>query len=304
MRLVEILHRTGYVYRRPVELCRHTFMLKPTGGFDLEVLESELSLSRRAELSEEEDEFGNSVEHADFPHAADSLDVVASFTVLHDPRDIASIRYQFANDRCADEHPDVIARSLATVRPDPGGRVADWAWSLAEGNGNDLDVVLRMNAEVTRNFTYRRREERGAQDPAETLSKGTGSCRDFACLMVEACRILGYPARFVSGYIYDDMLDGLQGGASTHAWAQVHLGGAGWVEFDPTNGGVGGKNLVRSAVAMDPSDICPINASWYGAEGDLASCTVDVQTSSRPWTELREFRSDAATAPSEMVLHP
>ena len=83
---------------------------------------------------------------------------------------------------------------------------------------------------------------------------GRGSCRDFVVLMIEAVRALGLAARFVSGYLHipTEATDDFQGGGNTHAWCQVYLPGAGWVEFDPTNGIVGNRNLIRVAVARDP----------------------------------------------------
>src|SRR5437879_6095973 len=78
------------------------------------------------------------------------------------------------------------------------------------------------------------------QAPLETLALGTGSCRDFAMLMIEAVRSLGLAARFVSGYVYSSSQKaGRAGGGHTHAWVRVFLPSCGWVEFDPTNGIVG-----------------------------------------------------------------
>ena len=73
--------------------------------------------------------------------------------------------------------------------------------------------------------------------------------------MMEAVRCLGLAARFVSGYIYVPARDEgtYLGGGSTHAWCQVYLPGAGWVEFDPTNGIIGNRDLIRVAVARDPA---------------------------------------------------
>src|SRR6202012_4592703 len=81
-------------------------------------------------------------------------------------------------------------------------------------------------------------------------------CRDFALLMMEAVRSLGFAARFVSGYLYDaalvDSETPIVGGGATHAWCSVYLPGAGWVEFDPTNGLIAGRNLIRVCVARTP----------------------------------------------------
>ncbi len=103
--------------------------------------------------------------------------------------------------------------------------------------------------------------------PAETLRLSAGSCRDLALLMIEALRSLGFAARFVSGYLYVPSRDRAamprMGGGSTHAWCQVYLPGAGWVEFDPTNAIIGNRDLIRVAVARDPSQAMPLSGILF-----------------------------------------
>jgi transglutaminase-like putative cysteine protease len=104
---------------------------------------------------------------------------------------------------------------------------------------------------------------------------------EFALFMIEAVRSLGLAARFVSGYLYDPALDGagpgLSGAGSTHAWVQVYLPGAGWVEFDPTNGLVGGPNLIRVGVARDPRQAIPLQGRYSGAVDDFIDMQVEVK---------------------------
>jgi hypothetical protein len=134
----------------------------------------------------------------------------------------------------------------------------------------------------------------GTQQPCETLKLGSGSCRDFALLMMEAARRLGVATRFVSGYLYDPTLDGGEddgtvGAGYTHAWLQAYLPGAGWVPFDPTNNLLGGTQLIRVGVARDPSQAAPISGSWFGETGDYLGMDVNVTVraleSARPGDE-------------------
>jgi transglutaminase-like putative cysteine protease len=96
--------------------------------------------------------------------------------------------------------------------------------------------------------------------------------------MVEAVRALGFAARFVSGYLYVPERDapGHSGGGSTHAWCQVYLPGAGWVDFDPTSGIVGNRDLIRVAVAREPRQAIPLSGSWYGAADASLGMSVEV----------------------------
>ena len=107
-----------------------------------------------------------------------------------------------------------------------------------------------------------------------------GTCRDFAVLFIEAARFLGFAARFVTGYLYDPGADGcegrpLSGGGSTHAWADVFIPGVGWIEFDPTNRIVAGRNLLRVAVTRTQTQALPVSGVFSG-DGAFRGMAVDV----------------------------
>jgi transglutaminase-like putative cysteine protease len=168
--------------------------------------------------------------------------------------------------------------------PDPERRIDRWAWALMERTHErrTMDVLTGMASTIKERFRYAAREEAGAQSPLDTLRLSSGSCRDFAVFMMEAARSLGLAARFVSGYLYDEQLvggessGGLVGGGATHAWVDVYLPGAGWVEFDPTNALVGGRSLIRVAVARDASQAAPLVGTFSGSADDFESMTVEV----------------------------
>ena len=103
-----------------------------------------------------------------------------------------------------------------------------------------------------RDFLYVRHDEDGTRPPALMLALRSGTCRDYALLMMEASRCLGFAARFVSGHLYDETRLGtspLAGGGETDAWLLIYLRGAGWVEFDPTKAITAGRDLIRVSVA-------------------------------------------------------
>ena len=137
---------------------------------------------------------------------------------------------------------------------------------MARGSGT-MALLRAMTLEIKSTFFYVRRTEKGVNRPGDTLRSRSGSCRDFAVLMMDAVRSLGLAARFVSGYIFVPEHDATQGGGATHAWLQIYLPGAGWVDFDPTNSIVGNRHLIRVAVAWNalPGAAVVGHVAWRAA---------------------------------------
>ncbi len=138
-------------------------------------------------------------------------------------------------------------------------------------------LLDRMNRAIAGQFGYQMREEPGVQSPAQTLARNSGSCRDFASLFMEACRLLGLASRFVSGYLYTAATEA--DNASTHAWAEVYLPGAGWKGFDPTSGEVTGNRHIAVAVARHPEAVPPVAGSYLGPPDQPPSLSVAVRVS-------------------------
>ncbi len=231
--------------------------------------------------------FGNSVTLARFTTRSETLSFESILRVDHDDcTDLATMiadharSFPFAYD--AEEMPDLL-RSIERQKPDPGHVVDRWAQGFLSQNGptRTIDMLAGMTKAVRHRFTYRARHTPGIQDPRTTMKLETGTCRDFALLMMEAVRSLGLAARFVTGYLHVQArarpgeAERL-GGGNTHAWLQVYLPGAGWVDFDPTNGIVGSRGLVRVAVVRDPAMAVPLSGSWTGAAADCLGMDVTV----------------------------
>jgi transglutaminase-like putative cysteine protease len=145
-------------------------------------------------------------------------------------------------------------------------------------------LLMTLNEAIAESFSYQRRTSRGTQTPKETIERQEGTCRDFAFLMMEAARSLGFAAKFVTGYLYVPTRDSAVrlGGGSTHAWCQIYVPGSGWVEFDSTNGIVGNRDLIRVAVARTPEQAIPLFGSYLGDAADELGMEVTVQVKSPP----------------------
>ena len=117
----------------------------------------------------------------------------------------------------------------------------------------------------------------------ETLRLGHGACRDFAMLMIEASRSLGLAARFASGYLAiarDETGQPACRRGAAHAWAQIYVPGAGWIDFDPTRGSGGNGRLVTVAVVRNPRHATPLHGTFPGSASDHLGIEVQVSVTS------------------------
>jgi transglutaminase-like putative cysteine protease len=279
-------HATTYGYRRPVGLMPHRLMLRPQDSHDLRLNAATLSVDPPPAATRwAHDVFGNSICMLEWPAALRTtrLAITSRLDLLHYPSGAALPRaaldptaetFPFAY--AADEALDV-ARLAERQLPDPDRAVDAWAARfLQNGRGQTLGILEAMTGSIRAEFRYLARDAEGTQPPVETLNRGSGTCRDFALLMMEAVRSLGLAARFVTGYLYDEALQGMTGGGATHAWCSVYLPGAGWLEYDPTNGLVAGRNLVRVGVARTPQQAVPIAGGFLGDVSDMTGLAVDL----------------------------
>jgi transglutaminase-like putative cysteine protease len=288
MPVLTVTHTTTYRYANKVTFGDHRMMMRPRDSHDLRLLDTSLILRPAATVRWIHDVFGNSVAIARFHEPADELFVESTFRAEHFPLEESGVeieeyarRRPFSYD--ASEMPD-IGRTAERHYPDPEHQLDAWARRFVDEtpNRDTMGILSAMTKAIQAEFTYNPRDEMGTQDPVTTLTSGTGTCRDYALLMMEAVRTLGFPARFVSGYLYDDSKigggeDTVIGGGVTHAWAQIYLPGAGWVPFDPTNGLISDRNLIRVAVARDPSQAVPLQGSFTGKPGDFLGLDVKVE---------------------------
>ncbi len=235
------------------------------------------------------DVFGNSIAIASFAEPTAELRIesdlrLETLTVKRPVFQITpeAVSYPFVYS--ADDRID-LGRMLDRQYPDPDDRLGSWARGFIRSNPTDtLALLADLNNGVAKWISYQSRETEGTQSPVETLNRGFGSCRDFAVLLIEAARCLGFGARVVSGYLYNPFTAAI-GAGTTHAWADIYVPGSGWIAYDPTNGTIDSGDLIRVAVTRDISQASPIVGSYVGAAGSYLGMTVDVTVtpeSSRP----------------------
>ena len=286
MPLLTIHHKTEYRYAHPVAFGEHRIMLRPRDGHDLRVLSGSLEIAPQPmSLRWIHDVFGNSVAIATFDERAETLTVhldrdrraQSGRGVRADRRTIRPISIRSSTTT---RNFPISSQFITPQYGDPDGELSAWARQFldAEGPTPTFNILSGMTHGIREAFTYRKRHEHGTQHPLDTLQTGSGTCRDYALFMIEALRRLGIAARFVSGYLFipGDSAHGYVGGGSTHAWVQVYLPSAGWIEFDPTNGIVGTRDLIRVAVARDPRQAIPLHGTYLGSADAFVGMEVSI----------------------------
>lgn len=289
----DIEHITDYRFHRPVALGLHRLTFRPRDGHDMRVLATELVVTpteQRVDLVH--DVYGNSVALVQPAPQAERLTIACRFTVEH--LGAAGFSAPAASESAWLPPPYSTSERLALTPfllpsfDDPHLELRTWAQQFAQAagdGGGPRAVVARMCEAIRGGLRYTPRDAEGVQTPQQTLRLGSGSCRDFATLMIDALRQLGIAARFVSGYLYcpPDGAGGAApvGGGATHAWVQVYLPDCGWIAADPTNNLIGGTDLIRLAVARDAAEVSPLSGTWWGAPADFAGMTVTVKVVAR-----------------------
>ncbi|MBL8780236.1 MAG: transglutaminase family protein [Alphaproteobacteria bacterium] len=283
MPIFTIRHVTTYSYKRTVGFGEHRLMLRPRDDSDQRVVDAKLDITPApAGMTWTQDAFGNHVGTAHFAERAKELRFDSTVRLEHKPSAFTAD----AIDRHARTFPfaytDEDRRHLTPfIAPSRRDAKLD-AWTAQflrqDGTADTHDLLTRLTQTIHRAFKHVGRHEKGIQSPDQTLKLASGSCRDLAVLMIDALGSLGLTARFVSGYLNilgDD--ENRTTGGNTHAWVQVYVPGAGWIDFDPSSGSTGNENLVRVAVVSSAREAIPLQGTWIGTAADHLAMKVAVK---------------------------
>lgn len=281
--LLRIRHRTQYAYAEPVNFQMHRLVVRPREGHDLRVENLALAIAPAADVVWTRDIFGNSIAHAHFNEPGRSLlfevdVVVRRFFDPATPPPAAQCPSPYPLEYDALEQ-GIVTGYLMPVFAEEAASMKDWIKTLPDpGDFPSAEAfVVELTGIINRKIGYQRREQKGVQTPATTLSLGSGSCRDVATLMMETLRHLGIAARFASGYLDCAATRAARG--STHAWTEAYFPQLGWRGFDPTTGKRCTHQHIVTGTSHHPRGVMPVSGRYFGATGAFQSMNVTVEFS-------------------------
>ena len=279
---VALKHRTSYKYDRAVAMGPQVVRLRPAPHCRTPVLSYALKITPEAHfLNWQQDPFGNFLARIVIPDKTTEFEVEVNLTA-----DLTVINpFDFFVEEYGEEFPFEYEPELAKdLKPflegmATGPRFEAYFREIDRTKRRTITFLVDLNARLCKDIKYLIRLEPGVQSPEETLTNGSGSCRDSAWWMVHLLRRSGLAARFVSGYLIQltadiKSLDGPSGPeadfTALHAWCEVFLPGAGWVGLDPTSGLFTGEGHLPLAATPAPATAAPISGPLEECESEFA----------------------------------
>jgi uncharacterized protein (DUF2126 family)/transglutaminase-like putative cysteine protease len=287
---IALHHRTAYNYDRPVNLGPQVIRLRPAPHSRTRILSYSLRVRPAKHfINWQQDPQSNYLARLVFEEKTTcfevEVDLVAEMAVFN-PFDFF---LEPEAERMPFTYPPALTHELEPFRlqGEDTPRITALcqeimaALSGKEGDARPrtIDFLVDVNQRIYRDIKYVIRLEPGVQTPEETLTVGSGSCRDSSWLLAQVLRRCGLATRFVSGYLIQlapdvKALDGPSGATSDftdlHAWCEVYLPGAGWVGLDPTSGLLAGEGHIPLAATPDPQSAAPISGAVDECECQLA----------------------------------
>src|SRR3984885_6151352 len=270
---VALNHKTRYRYAKPVWLSPHVVRLRPAPHCQTPVVSYSLKVEPAEHfINWQQDPYSNMLARLVFPNKTNEfsveVDLVADLHVTNP--------FDFFLEKYAEDFPfkydDVLSRELVPYRETLPltPRMQQLVRESLTPKIRTIDYLVELNQRIQRRIKYLIRLEPGIQTPEETLTLGSGSCRDTAWLLIQIFRHLGLAARFVSGYLIQlrPDIDPVEGPREVendftdlHAWAEVYLPGAGWIGFDVTSGMLTGEGHIPVAATPHYRSAAPISGS-------------------------------------------
>ncbi len=268
---IEVLHDTVYTYATPARAITQILRLTPRSHEGQHVVSWRLDIDVDGRLHAESDGFGNLVHRLTVDGSVERLSVsVRGVVETHDTNGVVTGTVEPVPE-------GVFLRETDLTRPDEAIRA--FALDMTAGAGNPLEAAHRLMVGLHREVTFDTEPTHSATTAAEAFAMKRGVCQDLTHVFLACARIIGMPARYVSGYFR--RVDEVVNQEAGHAWAEALIPGLGWVGFDPANGISPSDAHVRVAVGLDYLGAAPVRGSRFGGGGEDLSVRLAVGQSSR-----------------------
>lgn len=263
---IGIRYETIYRYDQAVRFSPHDVRLFPRSDRFMQISRLHFQTKPETTVRFGRDVFDNVVASCFFEKAAETLELRLAIDV----EIVKKNPFDFVLARRAIQMPFTYEEDIASIicvycqrQTSDSLSLPDWTAPTQESPRETVSTLVALTKLLNRTISYQRREEGGAQAPAETLRLRSGACRDTTVLLAEMLRDAGLAARIVSGYLREADEEIRRAEGSLHAWTEVFLPGAGWIGLDPTNGIFCNDNFIAAAVGLRPADVTPISGSFY-----------------------------------------
>lgn len=289
----KISHRTRYQYSAPVAICQNQLRMSPR-SFSDRLVQVECHRSQTTILPEpdfvdqHQDYFGNNVYTFSIESSHQELDVhIESEVTVHRedwPELDSPISWSSVMDEIASSqnrsHDGVKEFCFDSPRIQRHPRFAEYASaSFADGRSID-EAVMHLTRKIHQEFRYDTLATDVDTSTEQAFEQKAGVCQDFAHVQIACLRSLGFPARYVSGYLRTLPREGQQrlvGADESHAWVSVYMGNElGWVDVDPTNDCWCDTNHIPLCLGRDYSEVSPMRGVVLGGGKTRLSVQVDV----------------------------
>lgn len=293
--LLYIQHETKLLYSGPVTETVFEVRMAPPSDDDQTNLGYRLRISPTAPVTIYRDGFGNRIDLFNILNSYHEL-IIEATSIVRAHRRSPESRLAEGDSHAGNDGPFAL-ESVEYVQPSPllkpCRELDDFVRSFSHPRRHVLDTIQAMGESVRARLTYEKKVTTARTPVGEALRLGRGVCQDFAHLFLGGCRGIGLPARYVSGYVFQP------GEVATHAWCQVWLGNAGWIDFDPTRGIFPGNDYVMIGIGRDYSDVPPNRGVWKGHADETIQVTVKVESIERmpvSWSEWSDTEAPWSAA--------
>jgi transglutaminase-like putative cysteine protease len=264
---LSVRYATSYRYEWPAARLVQLLRVTPPSFAGQTVLDWRIDVDTDARLREHRDGYGNIIHMLYVDQPLERLQVEVSGRVLTEDR------AGMVGGLPGDLPPPVFLRP--TPLTEPHASLVTLAHALGSHDHSPRDMLHHLNERIYLRMRYDEEATAVQTTASQAFEEGHGVCQDYAHIFCAVARMLGIPARYVSGHLF--RRDGANVQPATHAWAEAWEPELGWIAFDPTNRICADDAYVRVACGLDYRDAAPFSGTVEGGGRQEMTVRVEVK---------------------------